>query len=104
MLRRPEVVSAQHQSLLHFVSQGNWSDENVMTKERETVLPQMQRSEPIKAWIIDDTAFAKQGIRRRRGDGRGLRQQHRSPREHHEDGIDIRCRHCSAHHGMGTGK
>jgi SRSO17 transposase len=26
------------------------------------VLPQMQRNEPIKAWIIDDTAFPKQGM------------------------------------------
>jgi SRSO17 transposase len=57
----PERVSAQHQSLLHFVSQGCWSDENVMAKVRALVLPQMQRNEPIKAWIIDDTAFAKQG-------------------------------------------
>jgi SRSO17 transposase len=53
----PERVSAQHQSLLHFVSQGAWSDENVMGKVCEMVLPQMQRDEPIKAWIIDDTAF-----------------------------------------------
>ena len=57
----PERVSAQHQSLLHFVGQGAWSDENVMGKVREMVLPQMQRHEPIKAWIIDDTAFPKQG-------------------------------------------
>jgi SRSO17 transposase len=57
----PARVSAQHQSLLHFVSQGAWSDENVMAKVREMVLPQMQQDEPIKAWIIDDTAFPKQG-------------------------------------------
>jgi SRSO17 transposase len=57
----PERVSAQHQSLLHFIGQGSWSDENVMGKMREMVLPQMQRNEPIKAWIIDDTAFPKQG-------------------------------------------
>jgi SRSO17 transposase len=57
----PERVSAQHQSLLHFIGQGGWSDENVMGKMREMVLPQMQRNEPIKAWIIDDTSFPKQG-------------------------------------------
>jgi SRSO17 transposase len=53
----PERVSAQHQSLLHFIGQGGWSDENVMGKMREMVLPQMERNEPIKVWIIDDTAF-----------------------------------------------
>jgi SRSO17 transposase len=26
----PERVSAQYQSLLHFIGQGGWSDENVM--------------------------------------------------------------------------
>jgi SRSO17 transposase len=26
----PARVSAQHQSLLHFIGQGGWSDENVM--------------------------------------------------------------------------
>ena len=57
----PERVSAQHQSLLHFIGQGGWSDENVMGKVREMVLPQMERNEPIKVWIIDDTAFPKQG-------------------------------------------
>jgi SRSO17 transposase len=57
----PERVSAQHQSLLHFIGQGGWSDENVMGKVREMVLPQMESSEPIKVWIIDDTAFPKQG-------------------------------------------
>ena len=32
-----------------------------MAKVREMVLPQMERNEPIKAWIIDDTGFPKQG-------------------------------------------
>jgi len=26
----PERVSAQHQSMLHFIAQGNWSDEKVL--------------------------------------------------------------------------
>jgi SRSO17 transposase len=38
----PAWVSAQHQSLLHFIGQGRWSDEKVMTKVREMVLPEMQ--------------------------------------------------------------
>ena len=32
-----------------------------MGKVRDMVLPQMERNEPIRVWIIDDTAFPKQG-------------------------------------------
>ncbi len=35
----PERTAAQHQSLLHFVGEGRWSDEKVLTKVREMVLP-----------------------------------------------------------------
>src|SRR5262247_4556542 len=57
----PERVSAQHQSMLHFIAQGNWSDEKVLGKVREMVVPEMERYGPIEAWIIDDTGFPKQG-------------------------------------------
>ncbi|HET9688437.1 MAG TPA: IS701 family transposase [Pseudolabrys sp.] len=57
----PERVSAQHQSMLHFIGQGAWSDEAVLSKVREMVVPEMARHGPIEAWIIDDTGFAKQG-------------------------------------------
>jgi SRSO17 transposase len=57
----PERTAAQHQSLLHFVGQGAWSDDDVLGKVRETVLPQIERYGPIEAWIIDDTSFPKQG-------------------------------------------
>jgi SRSO17 transposase len=57
----PARVGAQHQSLLHFVAQASWSDENVLTKVREMVLPTIERHAPIEAWIIDDTGFPKQG-------------------------------------------
>src|SRR5580704_14318133 len=57
----PARVAAQHQSLLHFIGEGRWSDERVLTKIREMVLPQIQRQGPIEAWIIDDTSFPKQG-------------------------------------------
>jgi len=57
----PGRTAAQHQSLLHFVGQAPWSDEEVLTKVRETVLPQIERHGPIEAWIIDDTGFPKQG-------------------------------------------
>ena len=38
----PERTAAQHQSLLHFVGEGNWSDEKVLAKVREMVLPEME--------------------------------------------------------------
>ena len=57
----PERTAAQHQSLLHFVGEGNWSDEKVLAKVREMVLPAIERHGPIEAWIIDDTGFPKKG-------------------------------------------
>jgi SRSO17 transposase len=57
----PARVAAQHQSLLHFVGEGRWSDEKVLAKVRGMVLPEIQRHGPIEAWIIDDTGFPKQG-------------------------------------------
>jgi SRSO17 transposase len=60
-LTAPARVAAQHQSLLHFVGEGRWSDEKVLAKVRELVLPAIERHGPIMAWIIDDTGFPKQG-------------------------------------------
>jgi SRSO17 transposase len=57
----PARTAAQHQSLLHFVGVATWSDEKVMAKVREMVLPAMEKDGPIEAWIIDDTSFPKQG-------------------------------------------
>ena len=57
----PARTGAQHQSLLHFVGVATWSDEKVLAKVRETVLPAIEKDGPIEAWIIDDTSFPKQG-------------------------------------------
>jgi SRSO17 transposase len=57
----PGRTAAQHQSLLHFIGQGGWSDEAVLAKVREMVLPRIERHGPIRAWIIDDTSFPKKG-------------------------------------------
>jgi SRSO17 transposase len=57
----PGRVSVQHQKLLHFVGEGKWSDERVLAKVREMVVPAIERHGPIKAWIVDDTGFPKQG-------------------------------------------
>ncbi len=60
----PARTAAQHLSLLHFVANAAWSDEDVLAKVREMVLPVLEAEKklrPIEAWIIDDTSFPKQG-------------------------------------------
>jgi len=57
----PARVSAQHQKLLHFVANADWSDEQMLAKVRDLVAPSMTRQGPIEAWIIDDTSFPKKG-------------------------------------------
>jgi len=57
----PERTAAQHQSLLHFVAQAPWSDQAMLRRVRDCVLPSITRDEPIQAWIIDDTGFPKKG-------------------------------------------
>src|SRR6195256_453839 len=57
----PHRTSAQHQSMLHFIGRAGWSDEEVLAKVREMVLPQIERHGPIEAWIVDDTGFPKKG-------------------------------------------
>src|SRR5882757_5157836 len=60
-LTAPERTAAQHQSLLHFVGEGGWSDEKVLSKVRELVLPQIERHGPFESWDTDDTGFPKKG-------------------------------------------
>lgn len=60
-LTAPERTAAQHQSLLHFVGEGRWSDDVVLAKVRDMVLPGIERHGAIAGWIIDDTSFPKQG-------------------------------------------
>src|SRR4051812_46874538 len=57
----PARVSAQHQSLLHFVANAPWSDERVLSRIQELTLPILEGSGAIEAWIIDDTGFPKKG-------------------------------------------
>ncbi len=58
----PARVSAKHQSLLHLVGQAAWSDEALLGKVRELVLPAIEAQGKIEAWIVDDTGFAKKGV------------------------------------------
>ncbi len=57
----PTRVSSKHQSLLHFVGQAPWSDEALLARVRDLVLPLIERHGPIAAWIVDDTGFPKKG-------------------------------------------
>jgi SRSO17 transposase len=57
----PMRVSSEHQSLLHFVGQAPWSDEAVLSKVQELVMPAMLSQGPIAVWIVDDTSFVKKG-------------------------------------------
>jgi SRSO17 transposase len=58
----PARVQAAHQSLHHFVAKAEWSDDAMLRQVRAHVLPMIETRGPIKAWIIDDTGFPKQGI------------------------------------------
>src|SRR4029453_1422107 len=60
-LTAPTRTAAQHQSLLHFVGQGEWSDEAVMERIRAYSMPRIEKHGAISAWIVDDTAFPKKG-------------------------------------------
>src|SRR3954451_22520399 len=57
----PARVSAQHQSLLHFVANAPWSDERVLARAQERDLPIVEDSRAFEAWIIGYTAFPKKG-------------------------------------------
>src|SRR3954468_17282034 len=57
----PARVSAKHQSLLHFVANAPWSNERVLGRIQELILPLIEGSGAIEAWIIDDTGFPKKG-------------------------------------------
>ena len=57
----PERTAAQHQSMLHFVGQGDWSDAAVLQQVRARVVPAISSRGAISAWIVDDTGFPKKG-------------------------------------------
>src|SRR5437016_10528717 len=54
-------VQRMHQSLHHVVADSPWSDEAVLDRCLDFVLPAMLRHEPVVAWVVDDTGFPKKG-------------------------------------------
>lgn len=56
----PYDVSAKHQSLHHFVSKSDWSDEALLARVRDWSLAAM-KFEGGTFWIVDDTGYPKKG-------------------------------------------
>src|SRR5262252_8797549 len=57
----PERTAAQHQSLLHFIGEGRWSDEKVLAKVRGLVLPELKRQGRSKRGLSTTRAFPRKG-------------------------------------------
>jgi SRSO17 transposase len=57
----PGRVRQMHQSLHHIVAEAAWSDEEVLRRVREQVLPAMTPQGKLAAWIVDDSGFPKKG-------------------------------------------
>lgn len=56
----PLHASARHQSLHHFVAKAEWSDDEMLRRVAQWVVPKMDLSGG-GFWIIDDTGFPKKG-------------------------------------------
>ena len=56
----PLHASARHQSLHHFVAKAEWSDEEMLRRVNQWVVPKMDLSGG-GFWIVDDTGFPKKG-------------------------------------------
>ena len=58
----PHRVQGAHQSLHHFVANADWSQEDLLRRVRAFVVPAIEQSGRISAWIVDDTGFPKKGV------------------------------------------
>jgi SRSO17 transposase len=56
----PQKTRSRHQSLHHFVAESAWSDQEMLLRVAQWVVPAMDFSDGAW-WIIDDTGFPKQG-------------------------------------------
>jgi SRSO17 transposase len=57
----PKQTERTRQCLHHLVAKAPWSDEALLERVRQHVLPTMRRQSPVVAWIVDDTGFPKKG-------------------------------------------
>ena len=56
----PMSTRSRHQSLHHFVADSAWSDEQMLLRVAQWVVPAMDFSDG-GWWVVDDTGFPKQG-------------------------------------------
>jgi len=56
----PSATRSRHQSLHHFVADSPWSDDEMLLRVAQWVVPAMDFSDG-GWWIVDDTGFPKQG-------------------------------------------
>ena len=57
----PVLVDAYHQRLTYFLSESQWNDVPVRRFAARYALGEMTKWERVSSWIIDETAFPKQG-------------------------------------------
>ena len=57
----PLHASARHQALHHFVAKAQWSDQQLLNRVAQWVVPHMDFSAG-GWWIVDDTGFPKKGV------------------------------------------
>jgi SRSO17 transposase len=57
----PENIQPMRQCLHHLVAKAPWSDEVLLERVHNDVLPTMRKQGPVVAWIVDDTGFPKKG-------------------------------------------
>jgi SRSO17 transposase len=57
----PQQVDPMHQKLLHFQSAAAWDDRAVRLCAARHAVKALTEREGVRAWIIDDTGFLKQG-------------------------------------------
>lgn len=57
----PARANPEHQRLLHFIAESQWSDHAVRRASSQYAIAVIGQRESIATWIIDDTGFLKQG-------------------------------------------
>ena len=57
----PDLAHAFHERLVHFTTSAAWRDAPLRRYATEHAVDAMQQHGPIRAWVVDDTGFLKQG-------------------------------------------